>query len=317
MRPLLEKVSSPSHRSFHAFDYVRPVFECPLHFHPECELTHIVASRGLRFTGDHIDRFGPGDLVLFGPNLPHSYTNDPPTRRRGQPAAHSRVIQFASDSLGGLLQLAPEFAPIRRLLDRAARGLRFTGAARSAALALLDAFFAAPAPDRIPIFLQILLRLARSRDAQALAGESYRAHTPSLGEDVRIGRVCAHLNRHFAQPIYLAQAAKLAHLSTSAFCRFFRRSTGKTFTAFVNEVRLSHACRMLQEETLGITEICFRCGFDNVANFNRQFRRLHAMSPGEYRRRHQAFDPTLGGPTFRPAGPAPTGPRRTSARAGR
>lgn len=286
MRPFLEKVSPSAGQSFFCGDFVSRVFDCPFHFHPECELTHIVTSRGLRFTGDHIAEFGPGDVVLFGSNLPHSYHNEEP-RGRGTTKAHSQVVLFAPDCLGGVIQSAPELLPVRRLLERAGRGLQVVGASRTWAIGKLGALFEASPAARVPLLLEILVRLARSRDVRPLASEGY-SPARAVDADDRIGRVCAHINRHFAEPIYLEHAAALAHLTPAAFCRFFRRSTGKTFTAFVNEVRLSQAARWLQETNGSVTDICFRSGYGNVANFNRHFRRRHGLTPRDYRARQQA-----------------------------
>ena len=287
MKPFYEKIGPASGRSFFCSEFTGRAFDCPFHFHPECELTHIVASRGLRFTGDHIGQFAPGDLVLFGPNLPHSYHNA--TKERSRTAARSQVVQFAPDCLGQILQTAPELLPVRRLLERAGRGLQFTGAARTTAIARLEQLFKAGPAARLPLFLELLLGLAAARDARPLANDGYTPVRASEA-DARIGRVCAHISGHFAEPLYLERVAALAHLTPAAFCRFFRRKTGKTFTAFVNEVRLSQAARLLQETSLGVTEICFRCGYGNVAHFNRQFLRRHRLSPSEYRRRQPATD---------------------------
>jgi AraC-like DNA-binding protein len=288
MRPLYEKLGPTPGQSFYCREFVTRAFDSPFHFHSECELTHIVSSRGLRFTGDHIGEFRSGDLVLFGPSLPHSYHND--RTRRVQPIAHSQVVQFAPNCLGGILQNAPELWPVRRLLERAARGLLFTGQARAQAIARLERLFALPPSQRISVFLEILLGLAEARGVRPLASEGY-APSGSPVSDERLGKVCAYINDHFAEPIYLDRVAARAHLTPAAFCRFFRRGTRKTFTAFVNEVRLSQAARLLQETTLAVTEICFRCGFGNVANFNRQFRRHHRMAPREYRRQQHSASP--------------------------
>lgn len=298
MRPFYEKLSPAPGQSFYCGEFAVRAFDSPFHFHSECELTRIVSSRGLRFAGDHIGPFEPGDLALFGPNLPHSYHNDEGARR-GPTHARSQVILFASDCLGGILQTAPELIPVRRLLERAGRGLQFTGRSRAWAGERLDALFAAHPAERVPRLLEILIRLARAKDARPLASEGYSPVTTPERDD-RIARVIAHVNRHFAEPIYLERAAALAHLTPAAFCRFFRRSTRKTFTAFVNEVRLSQAARLLQETTLSVAEICFRCGFGNIANFNRHFRRLHGVPPRDYRRRQQLAQPTRPPPRFVP-----------------
>jgi AraC-like DNA-binding protein len=297
MKPFLEQIGPDgSNASFFCRAYAGRAFDCPFHFHPECELTHIVASRGLRFTGDHTGEFGPGDLVLFGADLPHCYLNDA-ARRGGPRAAQSQVVQFRADCLGGVLLSAPEFHSVRGLLERASRGLRFTGGVRTWAIARLGELFAAPTARRVPLFLEILVGLAGAAGAQPLASRGY-APARLAGSDERIGRVCAHINRHFGEPLYLGRVAALAHLTPAAFCRFFRRATGRTFTAFVNEVRLSQAGRLLQETGFGVTEICFRCGFGNLANFNRHFRRHHGVPPRAYRRRHQATLRTKRPPQF-------------------
>ncbi|HVU25154.1 MAG TPA: AraC family transcriptional regulator [Opitutus sp.] len=296
MRPFYEKLGPDGGASFLCRAFAGRAFDCPFHFHPECELTHIVASRGLRFTGDHIGEFGPGDLVLFGPDLPHSYHNDPGARS-GPTGARSQVVQFRPDCLGGILQKAPELRPVRRLLERAGRGLRFTGAARSRTLARLDALFAAPPARRVPLLLEILVGLAGAARAEPRASRGY-APARLAESDERIGRVCAHINRHFAEPLYLERVAALAHLTPAAFCRFFRRTTGRTFTAFVNEVRLSQAARLLQETTLGVTDICFRSGYGNVAHFNRHFRRHHGLPPRAYRQRQHAASSSRRPPRF-------------------
>lgn len=296
VKPLYEKVGPQAGRSFFCRVFTGRVFDCPFHFHPECELTHIVSSRGRRFTGDHIGEFGPGDLVLFGASLPHSYHNEKVSRSAPR-SARSQFVQFSPDCLGGILHSAPELRPVRQLLERAGRGLLFTGRTRAAAIVRLDALFAADDARRVPLLLDLLLLLSRSREVVPLASRGY---TPARfsESDTRIGRVCAHINRHFAEPLYLQHVAALAHLTPAAFCRFFRRATGKTFTAFVNEVRLSQAARLLQETALGVTEICFRSGYGNLANFNRHFRRLHGVAPREYRHRQRAAAPIRVSPRF-------------------
>jgi AraC-like DNA-binding protein len=283
VKPHYEKIGPAGGRSFFCREFVARTFDAPFHFHPECELTHIVSSRGWRFTGDHIAEFSAGDIVLFGANLPHSYHNDT-LARRALGRARSQVVQFAPDCLGGVIQNAPELLPVRRLLERAARGLQVVGEARVRTIKRLEILFAASPAQRVPLLLELLVDLARTRDVRPLASEGY-APARLAESDERMGRVCAYINRHFAEPIYIERVAALAHLTPAAFCRFFRRSARKTFTAFVNEVRLSQAARLLQETTLAITEICFRCGYGNVANFNRQFRRHHRMAPRDYRAR--------------------------------
>jgi AraC-like DNA-binding protein len=251
------------------------------HFHPECEIVLVLAGRGARFVGDNIDNFDDGDLVLLGPNLPHAWHSEP-HGPHGQYRRRSIVIQFREDFLGPGFFDRPELAEIRRLLRRAERGLRFTGATQAQAACLMMAMKDAQGFDRLVKLLSLLSLLTEGGDAVTLSSASFAP--PARGEgQQRMALVSQYINDRLTEPLSLEEVAAVAHMSSSAFSRFFRRASGKCFTDYVNELRVGSACRMLIETDRTVAEIAFAAGFNNLSHFNRQFLRLKRMSPRDFR----------------------------------
>ncbi|MBI3858454.1 MAG: AraC family transcriptional regulator [Planctomycetes bacterium] len=286
MKARIEQVSPGGAASFICRRRVDPRFGFYWHVHPEIELTLIVRSRGRRFVGDSIEPYEDGDLVLLGPNLPHTWDSDP--RRRGPQEAV--FCQFTETFLGPDFLRAPELAPARRLLGRAGRGLRFTGRTQRAAARKMEGMERLPGLARLAALLEVLDLLARSREVQPL---SSREFLPALrrGDAGRIDRVCRLLNDRFTEKITLPEAAAAAHLSVPAFSRFFRRKTGRTLVAYLNELRTGLACRELIESDRAVSDIAFASGFNNLSNFNRKFLELKRMSPREFRRQFRSHEP--------------------------
>lgn len=282
MKAAVERVSPGAGASFLCRRRVDARFGFHWHVHPEIELTAIVHSRGRRFVGDSIEAYGDGDLVLLGPNLPHTWQSE-----EGRKARHEAVFcQFSEAFLGDAFLESPELAGVKRLLSRAARGLRFTGETQKAVFRRMEGLDGVQGLTRLAGLLDILDRLARSRDARPL---SSREFVPELrrGDAERIDRVCRHLTERCTERVTLAEAARVAHLSIPAFSRAFRRTTGKTLVGYLHELRTGLACRELIESDRPVSDIAFDSGFQNLSNFNRRFRALKGMSPRDYRRAHR------------------------------
>jgi len=280
MKAILEKIRHDQSHSYRVFETVPRRFNCPFHYHPEIELTLIVATSGHRYVGDHIGRFGPGDLVLMGPNLPHSYINDTKVSQ----LAHSIVLQFLPDCFGpGFFQLG-EMKRIGELLERSRVGLAFHGHARERAIKVLSRLEKLTGVERITQFLALLQMLAGTREFRRLASPTY-APSLALYQGERINRVCELMSKRFRENITQSEAARAARMSAPSFSRFFRRATNRTFRAFLNEVRIGHASRQLLETDQSVLEICHDSGFGNLSNFNRQFLKLRKVSPRDYRRK--------------------------------
>jgi AraC-like DNA-binding protein len=284
MQARLEKISPGSGVTFHCHRRRDRRFGFAWHFHPELELTFIVRSHGKRFVGDSIETYTDGDLVLLGPNLPHTWDSDP-----GRGSHEAVVCQFSPQFLGEPFLGTPEMAPLRRLLERSVQGLRFSGRSSREAGKILDGLDRRSGPVRILGLLQVLEILSRSREVHPLASREF---VPSQRrEDTeRIDRVFRFLADNYTGRVPLAEAAKIAHLSVPAFCRFFRRRTRKTLVAYLTELRLGHACRELMETDRPIADIAFNSGFGNLSNFNRRFLRSKHLSPRGFRAQFQNRD---------------------------
>jgi len=280
-----ESILAQSHCSFAYRAFKIRGFPFRWHFHPEYELTLIVSGEGRRFVGDHIGDFAAGDLVLLGRNLPHTW-HSRPAEFSSPPRSHAVVIQFAEDFLGTAFFAQPELNRVRRLLKRSAVGLRF---GRRSQVAIAERMIAMRELDplgRLVELIGMLDGLARSRDTTELSTAGF---VPSLRvEDrQRIDRVYRFVNSNFTGQLSLEAAARLVGMSASTFSRFFHRTSGKHFTAYVNELRIGSACRLLIETDRGISQIALEVGFGNLSNFNRRFLELKKMRPRDYRQHFQ------------------------------
>jgi AraC-like DNA-binding protein len=260
------------------------------HYHPELELTLIVRGRGLRFIGDAIAQFREGDLCLLPSNLPHTWSSAPGIGR-----VESIVCHFLPEFWGKGFAELPEMHVIRDLLARARLGLSFSGRSR-VRVAQLMADIEKPETsslDRLLRLIEALAELARSRDAKPLC------RTPvDAAADLTVGRRLKHvLDRLHQDLVNLPSQAQLAaevDLSPQAFSRFFKRRVGKTFVQYVNEWRVGLACRALIETNDTVTGVALDSGFENLSNFNRQFKRVAGVTPSTYRARaHAAATPSL------------------------
>jgi AraC-like DNA-binding protein/quercetin dioxygenase-like cupin family protein len=255
-------------------------FDCPWHVHPEYELILVLRGNGYRIVGDSISRLAAGDMVMVGPSLPHIWQDEPDSD--GAPSVHFLLIQFEDRFLAdGLLKL-PAMEPLRRLLHAAKRGLHIVGRTRVKVAALMNRMAEVNGVDRVMHFLQILTTLTDPKDCEPIASSVFAADS-SLFDQERMDRVFQFLNGRMGQPIRRAEAARVVNLSEGAFSRFFRLHTGKTFPEFVNELRVGRACSLLMQHNLNVTEVAYECGFANLSNFNRQFRKLKGLSPRDFR----------------------------------
>jgi len=281
MKPLLEKVRPPPGASWAWLDrQLEDGIPFQWHHHPEFELTLTLNSRGQRFVGDAIGDYGDGDLVLVGPNLPHTWAS----RDRLDPHAPHRalVMWFHPDLVAPLVALLAELHPVGDMLERARRGLHFPASATAAVRPLIESIFARPAADRLSGLLDVL-RLLTATPATPLASPRL-AHVPT-GSRNRIDRVLDHIHQHYAEGLSISELAEIAALSPSGLHRLFRRHTQQTVTDYVMRLRIGEACALLSATARPIAHIAQDVGYESLANFNRQFKALKDMTPRRYRAR--------------------------------
>jgi AraC-like DNA-binding protein len=281
MKPHFEDIDSKrGANSYVAYRYAAGRFPFLWHYHPEYELTLILEGSGERMVGDNHEYFLPGDLVLLGPGLPHTWVS------KGQSAAV--VVQFSEGFIAPIVQY-PECDRVRQLLGRSSQGLSFpvTGLGKGDLMAAIMRLPTAKGVGRITGLLEVLQLLGSSRVAARSLASPYFQPAAGKKTEGRIGKVFQYVHRHSAETVALREVASLIHLSESAFCKFFKRTTGKTFSDYLADIRIGHACHLLSESDDTISAIAFRSGFDSLTYFNRVFLRKKGVSPREFRRNLQ------------------------------
>ena len=282
MKPIYEKLIGCPDEGFIVKEIQGDACNCAWHCHTEIELVFVLQSQGYRIVGENIRSLQRGDMVFLGPNLPHAYQH---TDRHvaKQTAPHCILLQFEERLWSGLLEL-PAMAPVRRMLGRAGSGLCIANPTRKQVAAMLLEMLKLRGLRRIAVFFAVLDALAQSRSCKTIANPGFTGSLTSY-EQERISRICQFIDENYHRPIRIGEAAKLAHMSEGAFSRFFHTHIGKTFPAFVNDLRIGRACRLLAETEMNVTNIALSCGYRNLSNFNRQFLQFKKGSPSDYRRR--------------------------------
>jgi len=288
MKPAFEKLVPPSGQSFRCFNRAHLTTAARWHRHPEIELTYVEQGSGTRIVGDHISSYGNHDLVLIGPNLPHTWHSDDYQSNRLD-LHPAMVVQFRWDFLGSTFFEAPELIGVRDMIARASRGLKFdtkTAMRIGRSISLLPH---QPAASKLVDFLKCLIQLSDADSTTPLASVGFSA-PPSDSLQTRTEEICAFISDQYRDSrLTHEMLASHAGMNPSAFSRFFRSATGKTAMNYISELRVSLACRLLADTDLSIAEILAYAGFRNTSNFNRQFYRLQKKSPREYRKQHRAI----------------------------
>lgn len=293
MRPELETIENDTGSSFlcqrrscHSF-----AEDHSWHFHPEYELLWVIKSEGSRFVGDSIHHFQAGDLVLLGPNLPHCWYNNGKDQDRFE-SPEWIVVQFKPDCFGaGFLDL-PESRSVRKLLERAHRGLYIYGETSRQVTKKLVHLTEEQGLTKLISLLHILNLLAQSEEMEPLVSFDYKLDSDVKPSSLkRIEEAHRYVHEHINKQISQTEVAYQLSLTPEAFSRFFKKTTGITFVSFVNITRISKACSLLTHSNHKITDIAYLCGYQNISNFNRQFMKRKGMTPRQFREHHLKLKP--------------------------
>lgn len=247
------------------------------HFHPEIELVYVEAEEGFRHIGDHLSRYHGSDLVLIGPNIPHLNFDYGVKTRVG-----TVVIQLATGFQDMDFLNMPEFRSVAGLLSRSKSGLAFTGEMRHRAGERLKALPTQPPFRQMLALLEVLQELSVSTDVTDLGAEPV-ADVSGLREQQRIHQVYRYIEEQFPKDVGVGEVADLCCLTVPAFCRFFRKATGFTFTEFFNRYRVNQARKLLLQGRT-VNETCYACGFVSLPHFSRTFRKHAGESPSAFRK---------------------------------
>ncbi|HTE32661.1 MAG TPA: AraC family transcriptional regulator [Chryseolinea sp.] len=283
MKPILRKIDTGyKNHSFSIREDIHPYLYNHWHYHPEVELTLIRKGKGVRLVGDHIGQFVDGDLVLLGANLPHLWRSDE-IYFQACPEQHSEAvaIHFRENFWSGDFLSLPELHNIRDLLDLARHGLLITGNTRRVVSEKMELILNANDASRIILLLEMLDYIAGTREYELLASVGF-ASTYDLSNTEKVNLIYNYTFGNFQKHISITDAAAAAAMSPHSFCRYFKSRTFKTYGRFVLEVRIGYACKLLIDNKMGVANIAFECGFNNLSNFNRQFKSFLGKTPLQY-----------------------------------
>ncbi|MGB5264187.1 MAG: AraC family transcriptional regulator [Lutimonas sp.] len=280
MKAQFEKIPSSISSSFNAFIYEDKNFDAPWHFHPEYELTYIVKGDGIRYVGNHVQKFTSGDFVLIGANLPHCWKNEHDFKGN----VKSLVIQWNDDLLGKDWLQKNEFKNIKQLLHKALKGVHFYNN-NAEVLKKLDEIIHKTGFEKMILFLKLLDELSMTNEQETLTTVGFSANLNRKSND-RIDKIYDYVQANYRQKIVLNEAANLLNMGNEAFCRFFKKSLNKSFFTFINEYRINRACKLLIETNKQVSQISYECGYESLPFFYRQFQKFMNCSPLVFRKKY-------------------------------
>lgn len=284
MRPQLYKLPLTPDTSFLYIDEECDYFDKPWHFHKEYELVYIDKTKGTRFIGDQVSFFDDGDLVLLGPNIPHLYRNsDDYYKNNKKLRAKSIFIHFTEDFLGDSFFDLPEMKQVKKLLEKSELGIEVTGTTNALVKSKLVEMKSLKPVNRLMKLLEILIALSNSKDLKPMLSNAFTAN--STKDTDRIDQVIQFILKNYKNDIYIEDIASQLNMSIASFSRYFKHHTHKTFSNYVTEIRISHACRLMTDSDNNISEICYLSGFENQSNFYRHFKKITGIVPKEYKAR--------------------------------
>jgi AraC-like DNA-binding protein len=289
MKNALQKSPIPQTKAFLAKYLKEPVFDPHWHFHPEYQLFMVLNGSGTRFIGDNVKRFKVGDITFTGPNLPHLWRSDHQKEQENSIAwSEGVVVYFKEDLLGEKLLKSDEAIRLRQVLHKSLRGMEFTGETAKELKELLLALIPMEGFEGVLQLLKVLNFISHTKEYQLLASPGY-TNTLREADTERMYAVYAYVMKNFKKKIALPELAKLTNMTPTSFSRYFKLHANKSFTQFVSEIRIGHACKLLIEQKKNVSQASYESGFQTLSNFNRQFKAITQRTPMAYKKEYEVY----------------------------
>ena len=271
--------SSPLKARF--FDYEH--FSYPLHFHLEYEIIYIKEGTGTRFLGNSISKFEAGDILLIGSNLPHFMKSDEVYHSGNSDLrVKGTIIQFEKEFMYSAINHYPHFIKIKNLFQESQRGIYFTAASFPKLQDLIEKIPLENGLNQLMLFLEILKEMSETENRQTISTADFVNET--IYDTARIDKIISYLNKNYTRNISLDEIASFAAMNSSAFCRYFRSKTGKSFKNYILDMRIGYACKLLLMEDISISQLSIQCGFETISHFNKTFKKNTGYVPSQYRK---------------------------------
>ncbi len=286
MKSALQKSPIPNSHAFVAKLLRQPNFDPIWHFHPEYQLFMVLKGSGTRFIGDHVKHYKEGDITLTGPNLPHMWRSDTEGYTVEEILwSEGIVVYFHDDFIGQSLLQKEEMIKLRQLFQKSLRGLDVSGKTADTIRVMINNLLHLEGMESVLELFKILNCLANTTESTILASPGY---TNSLkeGDTERMNMVHAYVMKNFKDKIELGTVASLANMTPTSFSRYFKIHANKTFSEFLSEIRIGHACKLLIENKMNIGQACYESGFHTLSNFNKQFKAITNRTPLSYKKEY-------------------------------
>lgn len=283
MKPQLLKVANNSVNSFSARRDKVPYINNRWHYHAEVELIYFKKGNGTQFIGDSIKRFRSGDVVLVGAHLPHYWRFDDNYFNNEKSNADVVVVHFCENFWGNSFLNLPENKSLKLLLERAQRGVQVQDKSKKLIGELIESILLSEGPKRIILLVEALLAIENYSQGGLLSSIGFR-HDFEETENDRINAIYNYSLANFKRKIQMEEMAAVANISPNSFCRYFKSRTRKTYTQFISEIRVGHACKLLIEDSMNVKQICYESGFHNFASFHKHFKIITGKSPLSYQK---------------------------------
>jgi AraC-like DNA-binding protein len=275
MQTLIQKIHTESYHSFACREYRTPKFETNWHRHTEYELIVITQGHGTLMAGDYIGSYKTGDVFFLAANLPHWFRKQHPKM-----VGAVVVVHFKKEIFGKAFLAQPEMKTINKLLGRN-DGLQLRQKLKAATATIIKEIEHTQGLKRIHLLLDALEQIGRSSAIEVLTKDF-----TAVEEQVNpvIEKIINHSFKNYLLPVKLAEVATIANMTIPTFCRFFKKNIKKTYFEFLQELRISHACKLLSDTNKAVLEICYESGFNSWAHFSKKFKALKQITPLQYRK---------------------------------
>lgn len=283
MKTALHKSEIPASRIFVIGKLDEKHFDPIWHAHSEYQLFVVLEGTGTRFIGDSIKSFKPGELILTGPHLPHVWRNDEAYFQKDSSLKASGIVIYLNEYfLGEHFLDKEELVMLKKLFVKSIRGLEFYGEKKVEVIALMKELTQCEGIASFILVLRILQLLSTTKEYHYISSRAYD-NTFDEHETDRLNKVYEYVFKNFRRKIQVKDLADLLNMTPTSFSRYFTMKNNKSFSRFISEIRIKHACKMLTETDEPVSQICYACGFDTLSNFNKQFKDITQKKPTQYK----------------------------------
>jgi AraC-like DNA-binding protein len=281
MKPVLMRhVVTPPEDSFKSWENAGPYLHNPWHYHPECEITYINKGSGVLFIGDQVLNYKQDTLIMIGPNLPHEWRSD--SKENPDFQSQTFAVHFNKNFPGAEFYKIPEAAAVNHLLEQSVRGIKINDAnTKSIVKDKMMQLLNTRGLERISLLFSIFNNIVSCEEIELLSSLIF-VNSIDEGQNHRMNKIYKYVMDHFRDQISVEEIASQVHMTTTSFCRFFKQRTNKSFIQYVNDIRVGYACKLLLQEDFNISQIAYESGFENLSNFNKQFKKIKNLTPRQF-----------------------------------